>query len=1347
MEEEAIVDGIDNDSGAIDQEAPISPYMGISKRIQTDIVNPDAKLDLRPTFDKGAIAAAMQYGEILPTIYNGSSKRLNEDGEEVDWIDRDITNEGLYRDDREGIEPFNFKEQVQAFFETENTLGSYLSEEEGTGEYNRNYDVLTTSEALNYPELLPQLLQANNPTDAAAIVNNHVRETRNREIIDASSLPATFGLGAIVMSLDPVIMPAMILTGGSAFAARLGVKGTMAVMAGTAGTAETIAEIMKHDSQQLRTVEESFMNVGAAILFDAAAGGFIGHMAAKEAKALRKSTDDAMRYIYADSPEFVGAPTKEKLATRQIVEADEFGKAIDGDSAGAMKVKTTYGWQDSRIGKEDLGMVETGLKIEGINANPLVRLSKSNSAIARRIGVMLANSPMYYKGHIKGLNLTGTRGSVEQQKKLYIADHINAMNEVNEIYLKSRNMGSAKASLLDLTGQTEKRGELTYRQFQGEVGKALRQPLTGDGSAVDNAAAIVREKVIRPMMDDAIDAGVFDEGVREFGETYFPRLYDFDKLKAESDDVVGGFVDIVYRWLSKNQTQAEMDLEKASTRLTHHEDQLAKVKEDLAKAEKASKEFGQEYKIYKELLKWDIDVNDAQQVQRALKMDKRPLSMSSYIKKHGGIIDSDELRARGIGHNKVVGLVSKNGKTDEHWIQMLVEEGYYNTTDYNEISFDRFYNDLAMDSGGEKIYTGEIRDAIMEGQDRVHNEATYRYATEQLELDRTSTKGEIEAAMAKDHSEVLSPEKLKQLKKYRQEMDRVRSESQLNVDALEDFADMTPADLRKAASDAKANILGLNYNEFNEAILPDKLAFKASSLKGRKLTIDDLDIEKYLVNDADDVLDFYTKAVSPQIIVAREFGDIEMTLPKAHIADEYKQAAAELERKLIDEGASEQKIIKEVQKLTNEGIDAIKDIDALRDKLYGQYNRPEDPDSFFHKAGHFIKAVNFMRLLGAMTVSALPDMARPVMTQGFSPVFKTLSALKGNKVMREAALKEVKATGAALDMISTNMSNRFSDFSEFTGRRTKFERGVETMSDLFAKSTLMPQWNDMMKGFTGLTVQNEMARAVLSAAPTDRQIRELAKHGIGEDEIAVLRHYLGKYGDDGDLYVPNTEKWVGEESVTLPNGSTYAYDSRDVMKMWRSALGKSIDEIIVTPGIGEMPLFMSKPSAQIMMQFKSFPVSAQSRVLISGLQARDKEALSGLLMGAALGAMVLETKAAISGKDTPDNAGDYIYDSLDRAGFFGWLNEPIQIASKMTRGQTSPSRLWGGSQANTSRYAGRNVLGSLIGPTGDMVGDFSAVSGAIATGDYSEGDVTAGRKLLPFQNLFYFKWLLTHLQE
>jgi hypothetical protein len=100
---------------------------------------------------------------------------------------------------------------------------------------------------------------------------------------------------------------------------------------------------------------------------------------------------------------------------------------------------------------------------------------------------------------------------------------------------------------------------------------------------------------------------------------------------------------------------------------------------------------------------------------------------------------------------------------------------------------------------------------------------------------------------------------------------------------------------------------------------------------------------------------------------------------------------------------------------------------------------------------------------------------------------------------------------------------------------------------------------------------------------------------------------------------------------------------------------------------------------------------------------------------------------------------------LDRSGAFGYFWDINNITEKVTRGTVGVNAAIG--QAPMSRYATRNVAGALLGPSLGTVQDLSQVIGAVSTGDLSKSDISAMRKMLPYQNLFYMRGLLNQLED
>ena len=105
-----------------------------------------------------------------------------------------------------------------------------------------------------------------------------------------------------------------------------------------------------------------------------------------------------------------------------------------------------------------------------------------------------------------------------------------------------------------------------------------------------------------------------------------------------------------------------------------------------------------------------------------------------------------------------------------------------------------------------------------------------------------------------------------------------------------------------------------------------------------------------------------------------------------------------------------------------------------------------------------------------------------------------------------------------------------------------------------------------------------------------------------------------------------------------------------------------------------------------------------------------------------------------------DDPAVWIAEGIDRSGLTGIFFDINNIIEKGTRGAVGVNAVRGGPMM--SRYARRNVLGPVLGPTAGTIQDIATVTGAVATGEARRADVRAARRLLPYQNIFYIRGLL-----
>lgn len=522
-------------------------------------------------------------------------------------------------------------------------------------------------------------------------------------------------------------------------------------------------------------------------------------------------------------------------------------------------------------------------------------------------------------------------------------------------------------------------------------------------------------------------------------------------------------------------------------------------------------------------------------------------------------------------------------------------------------------------------------------------------------------------------------------------------------------------ELRELAEEITDHILGTADGRIPYEAVP----LKRGPARERVLNIPDVMIEDFLESDIELVSRFYSRTLIPDIELARTFGRADMKGAITRIADDYKDLIA---------GAKSEA---ERTRLAARRDADIRDLEAMRDRLRGTYAAPADPNGFFVRGARAVRNWNYLSLMGAMTESSIPDLARPVMVHGVLRTLRdgVLPMITNFRQFRLAA-QEAKRAGAALDMVLDSRAMELADIGDIYGRHSAAERGMQALVERFGKWALMSPWNAALKQFSSVITQHEiLAAASKGAAMSKRELEKLAMSGIDAEMAGRIAQQFNQHGERGSVWLANTRQWTDRQAIDA----------------FRAAVVKDVDRTIVTPGIGDRPLWMSTELGKVIGQFKSFAFASAQRVLLAGLQQRDMAALNGTLLSVALGMGVYGLKSRASGKDTSDDPAVWVREGVDRSGVLGWLYEAGNISEKFTRGLIGPSAATGGEMA--SRYASRGVFGALFGPTVGRVEDIAKATGAAVSGEFSESDVRALRRLVPYQNLFYLRDLFDKAQE
>ncbi|HCR3446171.1 TPA: hypothetical protein ON571_003240 [Morganella morganii] len=535
---------------------------------------------------------------------------------------------------------------------------------------------------------------------------------------------------------------------------------------------------------------------------------------------------------------------------------------------------------------------------------------------------------------------------------------------------------------------------------------------------------------------------------------------------------------------------------------------------------------------------------------------------------------------------------------------------------------------------------------------------------------------------------------------------------------------MEPMDregLEAAADDIINKIIGAPAGIVPGELIPDGLTKHAGFTKARTLNIPDERIKDFLESDVNYVMENYIRQVAPEIELTKRFGRVDMDGQIKAITEDYNR--------LISEAATP----KERAKLEKRRDADLRDIRAMRDRLLGTYGAPKDPSSFFVRAGRVARHVNFLRLLGGMTISSLPDMARPIMQHGLRSALKPLGKMMTDISKMRIAKADLREMGIGLEYALSSRSKVIAELNDPYSRRSFLERGLEWSSQKFGNFTLMNQYTDTMKMWSGLITQSKVLNAAKAVAGgkklSKKEITKLAHIGIDESMLHRIADQYSRHGEDLD---------------GLLTGHSHLWDDRVVREAFQSAILKDVRTTVITPGIGDTPLMMSSELGKIVMQFKIFFFATHNRALVSGIQSGDASFYYGALLQVGLGSLVYVLKSMMAGREINTDPANLVKEGLDWSGMMGWLGEPNNVLENLSGGTYGMSAMFGGPPA--SRYQSRNGIGALLGPTFDLGGDIKNITSGVLNGEFDDREVRSVRKLLPFQNLFYLAPLLNQVE-
>jgi hypothetical protein len=491
---------------------------------------------------------------------------------------------------------------------------------------------------------------------------------------------------------------------------------------------------------------------------------------------------------------------------------------------------------------------------------------------------------------------------------------------------------------------------------------------------------------------------------------------------------------------------------------------------------------------------------------------------------------------------------------------------------------------------------------------------------------------------------------------------------------------------------------------------------KAGVFKERVFNIPDNLVEEFLENDIEMLANSYARSTAIDIEMMRRYQTTSLDGFKTEIANDYTalQVKAKNEAERIKLGKQSKRDQDRLQ--------------AMYDRIRGVYNIP-DPDNPWVRAGRVARNLNYMRFMGGVVASSIPDVARIFMAEGFGRTFsKGLMPLVSNLRAFKMSAKEARQYGVGAELLLQGRSKVISDIDDYMTPTTRFERGVQSMTDKFGRINLMDYWTTSVKQLHAVTMQNSIIDDLLKGVIDPR----LKRLGITDADATLMMEQLKKHADKSEgVWLSNARNW----------------DDPGLERKWGAMLAKESRRVIVEPG-QEKPLFMSSELGKTIGQFKSFMFSSTQRMTIATLQGQDRNAVGGVLTLISLGMMTYAFKQWNANRELSDDPAAWVAEGIDRSGALGSIMEINNTLEKLSNNGIGLRPLLG-IEAAASRFVSRSMSENILGPTlGSLLDTSLRVSNAgLTPGDWTDADTRAIRRLIPYQNLFFIRQGLDRIEQ
>jgi hypothetical protein len=424
-----------------------------------------------------------------------------------------------------------------------------------------------------------------------------------------------------------------------------------------------------------------------------------------------------------------------------------------------------------------------------------------------------------------------------------------------------------------------------------------------------------------------------------------------------------------------------------------------------------------------------------------------------------------------------------------------------------------------------------------------------------------------------------------------------------------------------------------------------------------------------------------------------------------------------------------------------------------------------DEAQFAQKASRILRNYNYLRSMGGVVISSIPDIVMGISTAGFSNYARAWAKFiqrewtekgkhRDDMAMLLWAGETVLGRNRAASVFDTEQPYRRTAGS---GLMDKMDYMGGVAADRFSRLSGTNLWNGMMKSISAVAIQSRIIQvskrraAGKSVSKSDQAFMNFI--GINNQTAVDIARIHDGMADATDnfmghtFYYSKSDKWSGSINGVSANRVDNA---KNIME---AAVRTGVNNTVLTPNAGVIPPELTTWWGRLLNQFRSFMLQSTETIMVSGSQravaAKDMNQVITVLGLTFMGTMVYALKEALMGRDAVSGVleGDeeqirkVLFNGLDRGGALALPMEMNNIIHSLAGGGGPINKIFGVSE-EAGRFRERDFVSTISAPMGTVEDVAKAVTSLFSRGmdseeDLFKGDRTRLRRVMPYQNLWW----------